>query len=216
MGKLKTHNPTYCIMDNWENMFNLTHTPQIISDRHFTSSMSSDKVCTMMIMRWCNVQTNEYDLQAKTYPTICTHHKLHNTNEKFPVIPECIHNEWQNIWCNKHLRHTPTEKYENNGKGVWYGNRKTIYSGGGGEGGGGVGDTVTACLVILLHLGKDRSLYTSYKASSRTSRRLEGVGPGLQGRLFNLMSSIAGGRLSNYSSKTQRDLRRRYLIVSSD
>ena len=25
-----------------------------------------------MIMRWSNVQTNEYDLQAKTYPTICT------------------------------------------------------------------------------------------------------------------------------------------------
>ena len=34
-----------------------------------------------MIMRWSNVQTNEYDLQAKTYPTICTHHKLHNINE---------------------------------------------------------------------------------------------------------------------------------------
>ena len=41
-----------------------------------------------MIMRLCNVQTNEYDLQAKTYPTICTHHKLHNTNEnKSPVFP---------------------------------------------------------------------------------------------------------------------------------
>ena len=26
MGKLKTHNPTYCIMYNWENMLNLTHT----------------------------------------------------------------------------------------------------------------------------------------------------------------------------------------------
>ena len=34
-----------------------------------------------MIMRWCNVQTNEHDLQAKTYPNICTHHKLHNNNE---------------------------------------------------------------------------------------------------------------------------------------
>ena len=68
-------------------MPNLTqHTRQIISHRHFISSMSSDKVCTMMIMRWCNVQTNEYDLHAKTYPTIRTHHKLHNTNEnKFPV-----------------------------------------------------------------------------------------------------------------------------------
>ena len=26
MGKLITHSPTYCIMDNWENMLNLTHT----------------------------------------------------------------------------------------------------------------------------------------------------------------------------------------------
>ena len=26
MGKLKTHSPTYYIMDNWENMPNLTHT----------------------------------------------------------------------------------------------------------------------------------------------------------------------------------------------
>ena len=25
-GKLKTHSPTYCKMDNWENMLNLTHT----------------------------------------------------------------------------------------------------------------------------------------------------------------------------------------------
>ena len=32
--------------------------------------MSSDKVYAMMIMRWRNVQTIEYDLQAKTYPPI--------------------------------------------------------------------------------------------------------------------------------------------------
>ena len=36
MGKLKTHSPTYCIMDNWDNMLNLTHTRQILSDRHFS------------------------------------------------------------------------------------------------------------------------------------------------------------------------------------
>ena len=82
MGKLKTYSPTYCIMDNWENMLNLTHTPEKLYLTGILSSMSSDKVCTMMIMRWCNVQTNEYDLQAKTYPTICIHQKLHNTNER--------------------------------------------------------------------------------------------------------------------------------------
>ena len=26
MSKLKTHNPTYCLKDNWENMLNLIHT----------------------------------------------------------------------------------------------------------------------------------------------------------------------------------------------
>ena len=41
-----------------------------------------------MIMRWCNVQTSEHDQQAKTYPTIFSHHKLHNNNEnKIPVFP---------------------------------------------------------------------------------------------------------------------------------
>ena len=47
-------------------------------------------------MKWCTVQTNEYNLQAKTYPNVCTHHKLHNNNEnKFPVIPERRCNKWQ-------------------------------------------------------------------------------------------------------------------------
>ena len=120
MGKLKAHSPTYCIMDNWENMLNVTHTRQIISDRHFISSMSSDKACTMMIMRRCNVQTNEYDLEAKMYPTICTHHKAHSTNEnKFPVYRN-VYTISDRIWCNKHLRHTTTEKYENNGKGGYF------------------------------------------------------------------------------------------------
>ena len=42
-------------------------------------------------MSWCNVKTNEYDRQDKTYPIICTHHKLHDNNEnKFPVFLECI------------------------------------------------------------------------------------------------------------------------------
>ena len=38
-------------------------------------------------MRWCTVQTNEYDLQGKTYPVIGTHHKLHNNNETNSRFP---------------------------------------------------------------------------------------------------------------------------------
>ena len=26
MGKLNTYGPIYCVMDNWENMLNITHT----------------------------------------------------------------------------------------------------------------------------------------------------------------------------------------------
>ena len=53
----------------------------------------------MMIMRWCNVQTNEYDPQAITYPPISTHHKLHNNHaNKIPVFPECICNTLMCHW----------------------------------------------------------------------------------------------------------------------
>ena len=55
-------------------------------------------VCTMMEMRWCNAQINEYVLQAKTHPTICTYHKLLRNNEnEISVFPEFICNKWQNI-----------------------------------------------------------------------------------------------------------------------
>ena len=33
------------------------------------------------MMRWCYLQTNEYDLQAKMQPIIWTYHELHNCNE---------------------------------------------------------------------------------------------------------------------------------------
>ena len=50
------------------------------------------------IYRQISVQTYGYDLQAKTYPNICTDYKLHNNNEnKFPVFPERICSKWQNM-----------------------------------------------------------------------------------------------------------------------
>ena len=42
MGKLKTHGPTYCIIDNWEKMRYLAHLMKYIWQA-FLSSMSSDK-----------------------------------------------------------------------------------------------------------------------------------------------------------------------------
>ena len=120
LGKLKTYSHIYWIMDNWENMLNLTHTLDKIYLADISSSMFTDNFATMMIMGWCNVQINEYDLQAITYLTICTHQKLHNNDEnKVPVFFLNVYAIRDRIWYNKHLRHTTTEKYDNNGKG-WY------------------------------------------------------------------------------------------------
>ena len=53
---------------------------------------------SIKIIRDCNVQTNEYDLQAIMYPTICTHHRLNRNNgNKTPDFPWYIWNkrlEW--------------------------------------------------------------------------------------------------------------------------
>ena len=52
----------------------------------------------MMIMRWCSLQTNEHDLQAIMYPTVCKYHRLNIKNgNKIPVFPGYICNRWQNM-----------------------------------------------------------------------------------------------------------------------
>ena len=60
-------------------------------------------------MKWCTIQTNEYDLQAKTYPNICTHHKLHNNNESNSRFSRNVYAISDRIWWNNHLRNTTTE-----------------------------------------------------------------------------------------------------------
>ena len=70
-------------------------------------------------MIWCDVHTNEYDLQAVTYPTTCPHHKLRNNDEnKIPVFPECICNTWQNMMQQTSQTHDHG-KNDNYGK-SWY------------------------------------------------------------------------------------------------
>ena len=74
-------------------------------------------VCIMMIMRLCNLQTNEHDLQAIMYPIVCKYHGLNinrlNTNNwnKVPVFPRYICNRWQNMVVQ------PSQT-QNNGK-IW-------------------------------------------------------------------------------------------------
>ena len=71
-------------------------------------------------MSWCNVKTNEYDRQDKTYPIICTHHKLHDNNENKLCFSRNVYAIINRIWCNTHLRHTTTEKDDDNGKGGYF------------------------------------------------------------------------------------------------
>ena len=49
MGKLKTHSPMCCIMDNWENMPHLTHSTNYIWQAFYKFNVFR-KACTMMIM----------------------------------------------------------------------------------------------------------------------------------------------------------------------
>ena len=64
--------------------------------------------------------SNEYDRQAKTYATICIHHKLHNNNEnKIPVFPG-MYMQWVTEYDIKTSQAYNYEKYDNNGPLTWY------------------------------------------------------------------------------------------------
>ena len=52
------------------------------------------KKCTYCTS-WCNLQTNEHNLQGIMYPIICTYHRLHiNNGNKVPVFPGYICHGW--------------------------------------------------------------------------------------------------------------------------
>ena len=63
-----------------------------------------------MIMKCCNVQKKWIRSQAKTYPIIYSLHKLNNNNETKIPISRNVYEMSDSKWCNKHLRHTTTEK----------------------------------------------------------------------------------------------------------
>ena len=54
------------------------------------------QVCMTIIMRWCNMQTNRYVLQAILYSIICTYHKQHSGNgNKHWDFPGSIYSNWK-------------------------------------------------------------------------------------------------------------------------
>ena len=98
MNKLKTHSPTYCIMDIWENMLNLTQT---LEKMYLTGILVQ---CLQIICKPKRIRL--FALRIS-----CT--IMIKTNSGFSRNVYAITDR---IWCSKHLRHTTTEKYDENGK----------------------------------------------------------------------------------------------------
>ena len=112
-GKLKTHSHTYCIMHNWENMLNLTHTLDKLYLTGILCSMSSDKVCTM----YKQTNTIYKPKRIRLFALIINCAILMKPNSRFS---RKVYTISERQWCKKTFRHTTTEKYENNGKGGYF------------------------------------------------------------------------------------------------
>ena len=119
MGKLKTHSPIYCIMDNWENMLNLTHTLDktyltgILEVQCLQISLHNDDNEMMWSTNKRIRSADQKRIRIFALIIICT--TIIKTKSRFSRNVYAISDR---IWCNKHLRHTTTKKYDN-GKG-WY------------------------------------------------------------------------------------------------
>ena len=67
-----------------------------------------------------------YDVMYKQTNTICKPKRIRlftliiNCTILMKPISRNVYTISDRIWCNKHLRHTTTEKYENNGKGGYF------------------------------------------------------------------------------------------------
>ena len=107
MGKLKTHSPIYCIMDNWENMLNLTHT----LDKIYLTGILSVHCLQKSLHNDDNVMYKQTNTICKTehiqvFQVIINCTIITKTNSRFSWNVYAISDR---IWCNKHLRHTTTE-----------------------------------------------------------------------------------------------------------
>ena len=103
MGKLKTHSPIYCILDNWANMLNLTHT---LNEIYLTGI--SYVQCLQISL---HNKDNEMMLYCKPKRIRLLELIINCTIiiETKPRLSRNIYAISDRIWCNKHLRHTTTE-----------------------------------------------------------------------------------------------------------
>ena len=106
-GSTENTQPHLLYKDNSENMLNLTHTLTKYIWQTFISSMSS--VCTMTIMRGCNVQTNAIckPKRIRLFALIINCAIIMKTKSRYS---RNIYSISDRIWCIKHLRHIATKK----------------------------------------------------------------------------------------------------------
>ena len=69
------------------------------------------KVCIMMTMRLCDVETNYWEIQVVMYPLVCTYRKLHRSKKKQKSFPGIYQTIIQSSQAQNY------RKYDNNG---WY------------------------------------------------------------------------------------------------
>ena len=104
MGKLKTYSTTYCIMDNGENMLNLTHT----LDKIYLRGILKVQCFQISLHNYDNEMMYGTNKRVRS----ASHTIMTKTNSQFSRNVYAISDR---IWCNKHFRHAITEKYDNNG-----------------------------------------------------------------------------------------------------
>ena len=97
-----------------------SHTRQYISGSHFISSMSSYNFAQWWW--WDGVLYKQTSMICRTkrirpFAVIINCTLIMKTNFR---VSQNVYSISDRIWCNKHLRHTTTQKYENNGKGGYF------------------------------------------------------------------------------------------------
>ena len=110
MGKLKAHSPTYCIMDNWENMLNLSHE---LHKLYLTGILYVQCLQIKFAQWWywdgvMYKQTNTIckPKHIRLFALIINCTILMKTNSR---LSRNVYTISDRIWCNKHLRHTTTK-----------------------------------------------------------------------------------------------------------
>ena len=120
-GSTENTQPHILYKNNWENMLYLTHT----LDKLYLTGILQVQCLQIRFAQWWwwdgvmykKTNTTRKPKRIRLFALIINGTILMKTNSWFSWNVCTISDR---IWCNKHLRHTTTEKYENNGKGGYF------------------------------------------------------------------------------------------------